>query len=196
MITAQERRIARELFIIYLISGTGAIGIHMVSQTSIDWGSVPQWVTATVAVFAVIVAGTGIWFQRYVARQRAAIDFFIKTEMDRHLLDAYDDFWLGIDRMRTVTVSDFYGSKDKDVRKDYFAVRKYLNVHKLIAVGIKNKILDDKICFDFWCDVLLRGVDAARPIIDYVRTQPGHDATYDELLVLYGRWKAMAKLLS
>jgi hypothetical protein len=73
--------------------------------------------------------------QRHVARQRAAIDFFIKTEMDRHLLDAYDEFWTGIDRMSAVGVSDFYGSKDKDVRRDYFAVRKYLNVHELIAVG-------------------------------------------------------------
>jgi hypothetical protein len=163
----------------------------MASQ--LEWGSSPQWITAGVALSALFVAAAGIWFQRHVARQRAAIDFFIKTEMDKHLLDSYDAFWSGIDKMNSMSVSDFYGSKQKEVRKHYFNVRKYLNVHELVAVGIKREILDDGICFDFWCDVLLRGVDAARPIIEYVRTQPGHDATYDELLVLHARWKAMAK---
>ena len=196
MITAQERQIARELSIIYLIYGTGAIGIHMVSQTHLDWGSVPQWITAIVALSALIVAGTGIWFQRHVARQRAAIDFFIKTEMDRNLVDAYDDFWRGIDRMNAMAVSDFYASKDDDIRKHYFSVRKYLNVHELVAVGIKRKILDDKICFDFWCDVLVRGVRAAGPLIDHVRTRPDHGATYDELLVLHLKWKTKAKRIS
>ena len=95
-----------------------------------------------------------------------------------------------------MSVGDFYGSKDKDVRKHYFSVRKYLNVHELIAVGIKRKILNYEICFDYWCDVLLRGVDEARPLIDHVRTRPGHDATYDELLVLYDKSKTKAKRLS
>jgi len=140
-------------------------------------------------LFALFVAGTGIWFQRHIARQRAAIDFFVKTEMDKHLLGAYDDFWKGIDRMNEMEVGDFYGAKDDD-RKHYFSVRKYLNVHELVAVGIKRGILDEQICYDFWCDVLLRGVDAARPIIDYVRTRPRHRATYDELLVLYRKWRA------
>jgi hypothetical protein len=108
MISPQERRIARELPIIYLIYGTVLIGIYVVARTSRDVGSLPQWITAIVALFALFVAGTGIWFQRHIARQRAAIDFFIKTEMDRHLLDAYDDFWKGIDRMNTMKASDFY----------------------------------------------------------------------------------------
>jgi hypothetical protein len=50
--------------------------------------------------------------------------------------------------MNSMSVGDFYGSKDKDVRKHYFSVRKYLNVHELVAVGIRRKILNEKICFD------------------------------------------------
>jgi hypothetical protein len=161
-----------------------------------DWGSVPQWITAGVAFCALIIAGVGIWMQRHVARQRAAIDFFIKTEMDKHLVDAYDNFWKGIDEMGKMTVSEFYGSKQGSIRDNYFNVRKYLNVHELIAVGIKNKTLDDRICFDFWCDVLLRCVDAARPLIDYVRKQPGHDETYTDLLALYAKWKVIAERLN
>jgi hypothetical protein len=33
-----------------------------------------------------------------------------------------------------------------DVRKHYFAVRKYLNVHELMAVGIANGMFDDRTC--------------------------------------------------
>jgi hypothetical protein len=191
VLAAQERRILRDLSIIYMIYVSGWIGVHMAS----DWGSVPQWITAIVAVVALAVAAGSIWWQRQVARQRAALDFFIKTEMDAHLVDAYDKFWQGIDQMKTMTVSDFYSSKDKGIRKHYFSVRKYLNVHELVAVGIKRRILNHDICFDYWCDVLLRGVDAARPLIVHVRTQPGHKATYDELLVLYDKWKKLDSIV-
>jgi anti-sigma-K factor RskA len=80
-ITAQERWIARDLSIIYFTYGT----VVTMAQTNIDWGSVPQWITAVVAVSAVFVAAIGIAVQRNVARKRAAIDFFIKTEMDKQL---------------------------------------------------------------------------------------------------------------
>jgi hypothetical protein len=110
----------------------------MATQTSIDWGSVPQWITVGIAFFALLAAAGSIWWQRHVARQRAAMDFFCKTDMDKHLVDAYDDFWKGIDRMKTMPVSDFYGSKDEDVRKHYFSVRKYLNVHELVAVAARR----------------------------------------------------------
>jgi len=192
MITAHERRIARELSIVYVVFG----GIVTSVQMATAWGSVPQWITAMVAAFALLVAAIGIFVQWKIARRRAAIDFFIKTEMDKHLLDSYDQFWLGIDRMKEMNVADFYSSKETEVRTHYFSVRKYLNVHELIAVGIKNEMLDDKICFDFWCDVLLRGVDAARPLVDFVRQQRGHQSTYDELITLYNRWKAKAERLA
>jgi hypothetical protein len=185
MITAQERQIARELSMIYLAYAGIVTATHMAT----DWGSVPQWITAIVAVFAVLVAAVGIAVQRSVARKRAAVDFFIKTEMDRHLLDSYDDFWTGIDCMKTMEVGAFYGSKEKKIRKHYFSVRKYLNVHELIAVGIKSGMLDDRTCFDFWCDVLVRGVEAARPLIDYLSQRPDHEA-----LPMYFRHKLRSDL--
>jgi hypothetical protein len=167
--------------------------MHMASDW---WGSLPQWITAFVAVFALLVAAVGIAVQRTVARKRAAVDFFIKTEMDQHLLDAYDEFWTGIDCMKTMAISDFRASQDKGVRKHYFSVRKYLNVHELVAVGIKNEMLDRKICFDFWSGVLIRCVEAARPLIDHVRQRPGGQPTYSELETLYREWKTMDRNLS
>jgi hypothetical protein len=60
-----------------------------------------------------------------------------KTEGDKQLLDAYDDFWSGIETMKKMPINDFCTSEDLEVRKHYFAVRKYLNVHELVAIGIK-----------------------------------------------------------
>jgi hypothetical protein len=191
MITPQERRIVRDLAVIYGTYGIIWGSVYMAT----DWGSVPQWITASVAFGALIIAGVGIWMQRHVARQRAAIDFFIRTEMDRHLVEAYDNFWKGINEMGKMKVSEFYSSKEGPVRDHYFNVRKYLNIHELIAVGIKNKTLDERICFGFWCDVLLRGVNAAQPLIDHVRKQPNHDETYTDLMGLYATWKLMAERL-
>ena len=120
---------------------------------NVDWGNVPQWITAIVAVSAAGVAAVGITIQWRLARRRAAIDFFLKTEADKHLVDAYDEFWAGIRHMRTIAIQDFCTSEKEDVRKHYFAVRKYLNVHELIAVGIKNGMFDDRTCYDFWSRV-------------------------------------------
>jgi hypothetical protein len=81
-------------------------------------------------------------------------------------------------------------------RKHYFAVRKYLNVHELIAVGIKDGMFDDRICYDFWSHILIRCVEAARPVLDYLRQRPDHEATYIELESLYVRWKALEQELA
>jgi hypothetical protein len=163
---------------------------------NVDWGNVPQWITAIVAVSAAGVAAVGITIQWRLARRRAAIDFFLKTEADKHLVDAYDEFWAGIRHMRTIAIQDFCTSEKEDVRKHYFAVRKYLNVHELIAVGIKNGMFDDRTCYDFWSRVLIRCVEAAKPVLTYLRERPGHEATNIELESLYLKWKALEKELA
>jgi hypothetical protein len=43
-------------------------------------------VTATIACFAFVGAIISILMQRSVAQKRAAIDFFLKTEMDAEML--------------------------------------------------------------------------------------------------------------
>jgi hypothetical protein len=185
IMTKQERRIARELAVIYFIFTFIWGGSYMTT----DWGNVPQWITAGVAVSAVTVAAVGIAIQRSVARKRAAIDFFLKTEGDKQLLDAYDNFWSGIETMKKMPINVFCTSSDLEVRKDYFAVRKYLNEHELVAIGIKNGMFDKQTCYDFWCGVLCRCVEAAQPVLAHVRARPGHSATYSELESLYREWK-------
>jgi hypothetical protein len=196
MVTVQERKILRELSAIYAAFGFIAIGGYMASQAICDWGSVPQWITAIVAVVAVTVAAIGIAVQWWLARKRAAIDFFLKTEADKHLLDAYDEFHTGVRQMKTMNIQLFCTSDTEAIRKHYFAIRRYLNIHELIAVGIKNGMFHDRTCFDFWAGILFRGVEEARPVIDHVRGRPGREATYSELETLYTRWKALEQELA
>ena len=74
------------------------------------------------------IAIWGIWSQRSIARKRAAIDVFIKTEMDEKMTEAYDKFHAGLDKMRNAkSVEEFCTAEA--LRPDYLAIRKYLNVH-------------------------------------------------------------------
>ena len=161
-----------------------------------DWGNVPQWITAIVAMSAAVVAAIGIGLQWRLTRRRAAIDFFLKTEADKHLVDAYDEFWTGIRYMDTMSIQDFCTSENANVRKHYFAVRKYLNVHELIAVGIKTGMFDNRTCYDFWSRILIRCVERAQPVLEHLRERPGHEATYIELERLYVKWKRLEKKLA
>jgi hypothetical protein len=48
--------------------------------------------TAFIAFCAFCTAIVAIYMQTLVARRRAAIDFFLKTDLDQNMLDAHRDF--------------------------------------------------------------------------------------------------------
>jgi hypothetical protein len=49
-------------------------------------------VTATAAALGFVLACRTLHVNRQIAQKRAAIDFFLKTEMDKGILDAYDNY--------------------------------------------------------------------------------------------------------
>src|SRR5438874_2167817 len=57
-------------------------------------------------------------------------------------------------------------------------------------------MFDYRTCYDFWSRILIRCVEAARPVLEHVRERPGHEATYIELERLYDKWKALEKKLA
>jgi hypothetical protein len=157
-----------------------------------DWGSVPQWITAGVAVFAVVVATAGVLLQRDIARKRAAVDMFFRTETDRFLVEAYDAFEHSIRQMKsTSSVEEFCSNPQYD--QPYLMIRRYLAIHELIAVAIKSNIFDEGICFAYWGDVIERHFKSALPIIEYIRKQPGHLTGFFEFDRLSRRWIAKRK---
>jgi hypothetical protein len=67
-----------------------------------DWpfwehvGKVAPIITSLIALVAATVAIVSLRTQVEIARKRAAIDVFLKTEMDQGMLTAYRDFEVGL----------------------------------------------------------------------------------------------------
>jgi Domain of unknown function (DUF4760) len=127
-------------------------------EGSMIWGTVPQWLTALIAGGALIAAAVSISSQREIARKRAATDFFLKTEMDRDTLASHKKFVEASTKLKSLMAEarpfeEFIGTGD------YYAMRDYLNLHELIAVGINNEVFDDVVCYDFWSGELKRAYE-------------------------------------
>jgi hypothetical protein len=143
--------------------------------------------TACIALVAAIIAGLAIWVQRSIARQRASIDFFVKTEMDRTMLDAHENYLKGVAALKasagnTTTMAAF------EKTPEYQYVRTYLNIHELIAVAINKKVFDDDVCYHFWSDTLVRHCIEADAVFKLLRRSPEAHATYHDLKILFARW--------
>jgi hypothetical protein len=116
---------------------------------ALEYGSVPQWVTALIAATAGYLAFRSIQSQRSIARRRAAFDLFLKTETDEKMTTAYDHFHDGIAAMREAPSAESFCTSE-ETRKHYLSIRKYLNVHELVAVGIREEVLDPEVCYSYW----------------------------------------------
>ena len=157
-----------------------------------DFGSVPQWVTALVAVGALGAAVWSVRSQREVARKRAAIDFFTKTEMDGETLTAYEKYTKAVGAMEnhlksSRTLEEFVGTPE------YFDIRGYLNLHELMGVGINQEVFDDDVCYDFWAGELTRAFNATKQLIEHIQNQPEERYTYCELQEVHKRWQERDK---
>jgi hypothetical protein len=132
--------------------------------------------TVSVALVAAGFAWRAMYVQRDIARRRAAIDFFLKTETDPAMINLYDTFKAEIRQvvqgapMNTVIKSEHYGK-----------IRGFLNLCELIAVGVRRKAFSDDVSFHYWGDVLRDSFRDARPLIDHVREQERKPATYLDL---------------
>jgi hypothetical protein len=151
------------------------------------WGTAPQWITLAVALGAGVIAVINIFSQRQLARKRAAYDIFLKTETDLNMLNAYDHFHDGIAEMKKANTIQEFCTAER-TRKQYLYVRKYLNVHELIAVGIEKKVLDHDLCYMYWGDALMNGYSDAKPVLDFLAARPKNKYTYSELRRLNTDW--------
>jgi hypothetical protein len=169
-------------------------------QQALDWtisnlGSMWEWVqtfadshidyaplmTTTVAVGAGCIALYAVHVQRKIARRRAATDFFLKTEMDEALLTRYNDFESKVAALNAAMTPTTKMS-ELAVMQDWPFIRSYLNIHELIAVGIRLKVFDKKVCYHYWSAVLVGQCDGAKEIIAVARKEPEDRGAYLEML--------------
>ena len=85
-------------------------------------GTLPQWITAIIAAGALSAAWVPIRTQKEIARKRAAVDFFLKTEMDPYLLAAHKNYLKGVEAFET------YLAAGKTLANDLAAVTPQLSL--------------------------------------------------------------------
>ena len=139
--------------------------------------------TASIALGAVLVALISISAQKAVARKRAAIDVFFKTEMDKEMLAAFSGYTAALKKLKEATsIEDFSHTPEYD------SIRAYLDVNELISIGINRKVFDERVCYGFWRTILTTACRDAAKVIDHARNQPSGERTYDQLLRVNDRW--------
>lgn len=146
--------------------------------------------TPVVAIAASIVAGViavySIAAQRRIARRRAALDIFFKTELDKSLIDAYDAYHDSVKMLSGLPPMSY--DQLKLEHSDHFRnVRAYLSIHELIAVGIKTKVLDEGVCYEFWGSELINGDKECKQVIK--ACQATNPFMYCELEYFADRWR-------
>lgn len=77
-----------------------------------------------------------------------------------------------------------------EASEDYAHIRSYLNIHELLAVGIRKKVIDEDVCYHFWADTLIRHCKECDLLIKRLRQRPQGAASYLELTRLNARWQA------
>jgi len=114
----------------------------MSSETWINWpfweqlAKVAPLATTSIALIAATIAIISLRTQVAIARKRAAIDVFLKTEMDHAMLKAYLEYEDGLRESTSYPSADDFSKAEPE---KYMAVRVYLDVNELICIGINNK---------------------------------------------------------
>jgi Domain of unknown function (DUF4760) len=139
--------------------------------------------TMLVALGAAIVAAIALRVQRDIARRRAAIDFFLKTEMDEELIELYEKF-------KRINVAALRSVPNNVDLEDYKDARSFLNICELIAVGVNHGAFSEKVSQAYWGDVLPASYKKMETLINDIRLTPGEGTsqTYLDLQRLCEKW--------
>ena len=137
-----------------------------------------QIVTAAIAFLGAMIAAVSVLNQRSIARRRAAIDFFHRTQMDATGIELYNDFRRIAPGIGAITSMESFVATPEHSR-----VRSFLNVCELISVAINENVFSERVAYAYWGDVLPWSFQAAEPLIQYVRQRPGEGtlSTYRDL---------------
>ena len=130
-------------------------------------------ITAAIAFLAALIAVVSILNQRNIARRRAAIDFFHRTQMDATGIELYNDFRRIAPSIAAITSMESFVATPEHSR-----VRSFLNVCELISVAINENVFSERVSYAYWGDVLPWSFQAAEPLIQYVRQRQGEGTPY------------------
>jgi hypothetical protein len=141
--------------------------------------------TALIALAAAYIAWRALNTQKDIARRRAAIDFFLKTEMDEKIIEMYKAF-----KIVGAGLDDLGEQSNFADTNAYHVARTFLNICELIAVGINEGAFSERVSYVYWGDVIPQTYRSAAGLISRIRHTPGEGTlhTYKELERVSKRW--------
>ena len=142
--------------------------------------------TAIIAFTAACVALKSMYLQRDVARRRAAIDFFMKTDVDSNMAEMYRNY-----KKHTDDLDALMRTKDFHKTQPYYEIKHYLSICELICVGINHGAFSERVSLAYWGNWLPSVYRTTRPLITFIRQTPGEGRvnTYIELERVCKRWE-------
>lgn len=155
----------------------------------IGWGWIkangPALSPAVVAV-SVSIAYFSLLTQRDLARKRAAIDFFLKTEIDQHSLLLWDAFRSALQALADASSYEEFQNQN---HKENGQIERYLNIFELVACGVKGKILDEGICKSYWRTIILDTYDKTDKMLRYIQSKANAEENFQQFKWLAQRWQ-------
>lgn len=128
------------------------------------------------------MARQAILENRSISKRQATLDHILMREWDKEYLQYYEKF---SEIRRHPTESFEYYAKNPNLEKVKF-IKRILNDYEMIAVGIKNNILDEDIYKSWERYALLANFKAAKPYIDI--RQKASPKAYVEFCDLAKSW--------
>jgi hypothetical protein len=166
-----------------LIDGLGVVGSYLTKAAIYA-----PLVTATVATIAGGIAYYSIHVTRTIARKRAAIDFFLKTEADKSIVDIFQRFE---ESLQTVNNDIDAGRMLSEITRTshYKDVHTCLNIHELLAIGVANEVFDERVAYHYWSAALVGHKKKAEKLINFSREAPDDYSAYIGMLKLSEVWE-------
>ncbi|VVT04815.1 conserved hypothetical protein [Sphingomonas sp. EC-HK361] len=141
-------------------------------------------------LISVFVAWLGIRNARAVARQKATLDIIEKFESTEHYRSLNEAFSATRKAGGFAALHDPQSDEERKARAD---VQDYLNHYELVAIGIRNNILDEKIYKEWMGSAVVRDWNAAASYIQRERwrlNEAKDDFVYRPRLYASYQWLA------
>lgn len=132
-------------------------------------------ITPIVILFSVGAAFFGVWTNRLLTRRRATLDLIERAESTKFYQDRYQLFRR---HREQGTLTTLHLSNYDEQNREYDFVLDFLNHYELVALGIRQKILDEKFYKRWMRSVFIRDWDAATKFIEKERWVKIEDKWY------------------
>lgn len=133
------------------------------------------------------VALVSIRAQREIARRRATLDVILKSESDETFQALYSTF--KSERNRTNGLASLLDASTESEKSLKTQIDSFLNHYELIAISIKNKILDETFYKEWMKSSYIKHFYDAKSYIDEMRKKQKHDSAYIEFERLVNKWE-------